>query len=126
MQAYSSSEQPIVQFRVRKLKAVHDYYSANGFPQPCTLPELSLLPAYFQEANYDGVNWSDQNAALEHLEKELELDCMFHNNGRTRKELSLKEFEDYMNFSGASINRISTKPKKSFLSHLLAKVGWSA
>jgi len=125
IQAYSLNEQPIVQFRFRKLKVVNDYYRANGFPQPCSFPELSLLPAYFQEAIYDGINWSDQNAGLDHLKTELELDCIFHNSGKTRKELSPKEFEDYINFSGAAINRISTKPKKSFLSRLLAKVGMS-
>lgn len=125
IQAYSSNEQPIVQFRFRKLKAINDYYIANGFPQPCSLPELTLLTAYFQEAIYDGINWSDQNAGLEHLEKELELDCIFHNSGKRRKELSPKEFEYYMNFSGAAINRTSTKPKKTLLSRLLAKVGLS-
>ena len=123
--AYSSNQQPIVQFRFRKLKAINDYYSANGFPKTCSLPELSLLPAYFQEAIYDGINWSDQNAGLEHLESELELDCIFHNRGKTRKELSSKEFEDYINFSGSAINRTSSKPNKTFLSRLLAKVGLS-
>jgi hypothetical protein len=126
IQAYSSNEQPIVQFRFRKLKALNDYYCINGFPQSCSLPELSLLPAYFQEAIYDGINWSDQNAGLEHLEKELELDCIFHNSGKTRKELSPKEFEDYISFSGAAINRTSSKPKRTLLSRLLAKVGLSA
>ncbi|RYE44534.1 MAG: hypothetical protein EOP48_22540 [Sphingobacteriales bacterium] len=123
MQAYNSNEQPIVQFRSRKLKAVNDYYNANGFPQPCSLPELSLFPAYFQEAIYDGINWIEQNAELQHLDKELELDCMFQNRGKTRKELSPKEFEDYIKFSGAAINRTSTKPKKTLLSRLWQKLG---
>lgn len=81
------------------------------------------MPAYFQEAIYDGINWSDQNARLQHLEKELELDSIFHNNGKTRKELSSKEFEEYMRFSASAINRTSAKPRKTLLSRLLAKVG---
>ncbi len=105
IEAYSSNRQPIVQFRFRKLKAMNDYYSAKGFPQPCSLPELSLLPAYFQEAIYDGINWSDKNAGLEQLEKELGLDCIFHNSGKTRKELSPEEFRDYIKFSNAAINQ---------------------
>lgn len=105
------------------LKAMHDYFISKGFPQTCSLPELSLLPAYFQEAIYDGINWSDQKSGLKHLEKELELDCIFHNSGKTRKELSAKEFEDYINFSDDAINRTSTKPKKTFFLRLLAKVG---
>ena len=125
VEAYSSNEQPIVQFKFQKLNALNYYYSVNGFPQPCSIPELSLLPAYFQEAIYDGINWSDQNARLEHLEKELELDCIFHNNGKTRKELSPKEFEEYINFSASAINRTSTKPRKTLLSRLLEKVGLS-
>lgn len=123
IQAYCLNEQPIVQFRFRKLKAMNDYYCANGFPQPCSLPELSLLPAYFQEAIYDGINWSDQNAGLQHLEKELELDCIFHNSGKRRRELSPKEFEEYMNFSGAAINHPGTKPKMTWLSRLWQKLG---
>ena len=105
IEANSSNQQPIVQFRFRKLKAMNDYYSAKGFPLPCSILELSLLPAYFQEAIYDGINWSDQNARLEQLENELELDCIFHNGGKTRKELSLKEFRDYIKFCDAAINQ---------------------
>jgi hypothetical protein len=125
IEAYSSNEQSVVQFRFRRLKAMNDYYTAKGFPQPHSLPALSLLPAYFQEAIYDGIDWHDQNARLEYLEKALELDCLFHNNGKTRKELSQKEFEEYINFSNAAINRTSTKPMKTLLSRLLAKVGLS-
>ena len=125
IEAYSSNDQPIVQFRFRKLKALDKYYSANAFPQPCSIPELSLLPAYFQEAIYDGINWPYQNADLEHLTTELELDCIFHNSGETRKELSAKEFEDYIDFSNAAINRTSLKAKTTFLSRLLAKLGLS-
>lgn len=124
IEAYRPNEQPIVQFRFRKLKAMDEYYSTNGFPQPHSLPELSLLPAYFQEAIYDGINWFDQHARLEQLTTELELDCIFHNNGKTRKELSAKEFEAYLIFSDAAINRHKTSmPKTAFLSRLLAKFG---
>ena len=122
IQAYSSNQQPIVQFRFRKLKAMSEYYNATGFPPPCSLPQLSLLPAFFQEAIYDGINWSDQKALLEHLDEALQLDCIFHNVGKMRKELSGKEFEDYVNFSGAAINGTSAKPKKNLLSRMLAKI----
>lgn len=125
IEAYSSNPQPIVQFRFRKLNAMKDYYTTNGYPKPCTISELSLFSAFFQEAIYDGINWSDQNAELEHLAIALELDCIFHNCGRTRKELSPKEFEDYMNFTAAAINRTSPKPKNTIFSWLLAKLGLS-
>ena len=104
IEVYSSNQQPIVQYRFRRLRAMNDYYLTKGFPQPCSLTELSLLPAYFQEAIYDGINWSDQNAGLEQLEKELELDSIFHNNGKTRKELLPKQFKDYIKFCDAAIN----------------------
>ena len=104
MELYRSNEQPIVQFRFRKLKAMNDYYLSKGFPKPCSLIELSLLPAYFQEAIYDGINWSKQDAGLEQLELELELDSIFDNSGKIRKELSSKEFRDYIKFSDAAIN----------------------
>jgi len=123
IQAYSLNEQPIVQFRFQRLKAMNDYCSANGFPHSCSLLKQSLLPAYFQEAIYDGINWSDQNAGLEHLEKDLELDCIFHNSGKTRKELSPKEFEDYISFSGAAINRTSTKPRRPSFHAYWQKLG---
>jgi len=125
IEAYSSNEQPIVQFRFQKLNAMKDYYVTNGYPKPCTMSALSLYPAYFQEAIYDGISWSSQNAKLEHLAIPLELDCMFHNCGRTRKELSPEEFEDYMGFSTAAINRTSPKPKHTTLSRWLAKLGLS-
>jgi hypothetical protein len=121
--AYGSNENPIVRFRVHKLKAMHEYYTMNGFPQSCSLQELSLLPAYFQEANYDGINWFDQNAPLKHLESELELDCIFHNNGKTRKQLTPKEFQDYINICDAAIDRTQSKRKRTFFSRFFAKIG---
>jgi hypothetical protein len=123
IEASRSNQQPVVQFRFKKLKDMNDYYCTNGFPQQCSLSELSLLPAYFQEAIYDGISWSDQDAGLQHLEKELELDCIFHNGGKTRKELSPEEFERYIIYSKTAINGASKRQKRTLLSGLLTKLG---
>lgn len=122
---YEKSQQPIVQFRAWKLKAMSKYYEANGFPDSCRLTELSLLPAYFQEAIYDGIDWWEQDTDTRHLTTELNLDCMFHNSGKTRKELSSAEFQAYVDFSHNAVHNVVSKPKSkpSLFSLLLAKIG---
>ena len=65
--------------------------------------ELSLVPGHFQEANYDNIHRGGQNEANGHLIQSFEFDCMFYKNGKTRSDLSLKEFEDYKIFSDRAI-----------------------
>ncbi len=101
---YGSNPQSLVQFRAQKLKSILDHFRTQGYPRKCTLYELSLLPAYFQEAIYDGIDWYKQDTDLQHLQQELELDCMFQNKGKRRSELSSIEFEEYVVFSNMAIS----------------------
>src|SRR5258706_13541961 len=104
IEAYSKDQQPIVQFRLYKLNAIKEHFKERGHPQRITLNHLSLLPAYFQEAIYDGIDWWKQNTSLQQLKIEFELDCMFQNEGKMREELSPREFEEYADFSSKAIN----------------------
>lgn len=111
IKAYSENEQPIVRFRYHKLKAMSGYFWANSYPPRCSLRELSLVLGYFQEAIYDGIDWYEQNTHLQHLETELELDCMFQNNGKMRHELSSEEFEEYIDYTSKAMNGRDPKLK---------------
>ena len=103
LSGYRSNAQSLVQLRAQKLKDILEHFRMDGYPKKCTLFQLSLLPAYFQEAIYDGIDWYKQDTDLQHLQIELELDCMFHNNGKMRKELSSTDFEQYVDFSNTAI-----------------------
>jgi len=46
-----------------------------------------------------------------YLETELELDCLFQNNGRMRHELSSAEFEEYIDYTSKAMNGSDPKYK---------------
>lgn len=100
---------------------MYEYYLGNGYPLECSISKMSLYPAYFQEAIYDGIDWYDKNEDLRHLTIELELDCMFHNKGKSRNELTDVEFENYIRFSKNALNKAEPK-KESFISRLISKL----
>ena len=108
---YQKNETPIVKYRRFKLEAIRDYYLIYGYPERLTMWNLSLLTAYFQEAIYDGIKWYEQHADLRHLQIELELDCMFQNNGKMRHELSYTEFEEYIDYTSKAMNGRDPKAK---------------
>ena len=103
MNAYNGNETGMAKYRYEKFNVINNYYLKNGFPKKCSEISFSLVPAIFQEAIYDGINWSTQNADLCHMEYYFELDCIFHNEGKRRIELSEKEFEEYVDFIDNSI-----------------------
>jgi hypothetical protein len=125
IEVYSSSEERIVKFRCHSSKAILYHFITNGYPPKCALFHLSLLPAYYQEAIYDGIAWSNKDESLRHLEIDLELDCMFQNAGKMRQELSADEFEVYVDFSNKAING-AWRVKSSWVSRLLEKMGLSS
>lgn len=90
-------------FRHSKLALIHSYYKEFGFPKIQTELSLSVIPGIFQEANYDGISWTKRNENLRHLKLILQLDCMFHNFGKTREKLTDQEFAKYIEFSFRAI-----------------------
>jgi len=89
---------PIGNVRLRQLLVMEDCLNAIGFPtQAEHKARVSLTPYIFQEANYDGVSWTEQRADLGHLSAYFDLDFMVQNQGRERGEATEQEFKRYVN-----------------------------
>jgi hypothetical protein len=92
--------------RVRQLLIMEDCLNAIGFPKNSDHnAKTSLVPYIFQEANYDGISWTEKDADLSHLSAYFELDFMVQNEGKERKEATAEEFERYCNQSLEFIDR---------------------
>jgi hypothetical protein len=88
---------PIGNVRLRQLLLMEDCLNAIGFPtEPDHKASVSLVPYIFQEANYDDISWTDQQAELGHLSSYFELDFMVQNQGRERSEVTAEEFKRYV------------------------------
>jgi len=105
LQAYSGNSTAFVSYRQKILQMIYNYFLQNGFPSARTEEKMSLFPAHFQEAIYDGIDWEKQNADLAHMELSFEIDCIFQNEGKKRKELTKEEFKKYMIYSNAIIDK---------------------
>src|SRR5215471_19016401 len=88
---------PIGNVRVRQLLLMEDCLNSIGFPTEADhRARVSLVPYIFQEANYDGLSWTDQQADLGHLSTLFELDFMVQNQGRARSETGDEAFQKYV------------------------------
>lgn len=91
---------PIGNVRLRQLLLMEDCLNAIGFPAETDhKARVSLVPYIFQEANYDDLSWTDQQADLDHLTVYFDLDFMVQSQGKERKEATSQEFENYVNQS---------------------------
>lgn len=91
---------PIGNVRLRQLLLMEDCLNAIGFPaETANKARVSLVPYIFQEANYDGLSWTDQQDDLGHLSVYFDLDFMVQNQGKERREATSQEYEHYVNQS---------------------------
>jgi hypothetical protein len=72
--------------------------------------ELSLVPLVFQEANYDGIDWTDRAAPLEKLSGIFAVDLAVQSGGRERHELTDDEYREYVKASFAAIEARRKRP----------------
>lgn len=105
IEGYSKSES-IGRWRLHILTEMMTHFQEHRYPAQLTVHQLSLIPSVFQEANYSDIWWGGQHEDLGHLESILQIDCMFHNNGKTRKELSEQQFSNYVDFSFDAIDAL--------------------
>ena len=103
IKGYSGTEH-IGRTRYSILSQIKTVYLNDGYPSKHSIYDLSLIPFVFQECNYDDIWWGGQNEDLRHLSTILELDFMFHNEGKKRNEVSLAELGDYVDFSLKAID----------------------
>jgi hypothetical protein len=97
---------PIGNVRLRQLLLMEDCLNAIGFPTHSDhKARVSLVPYVFQEANYDDISWTSQNADLAHLASYFDLDFMVQNQGRERREVSEQEFMRYVEEAFKIIDR---------------------
>ena len=91
---------PIGNVRLRQLLLMEDCLNAIGFPAETEhKARVSLVPYIFQEANYDDISWTDQQADLDHLSVYFDLDFMVQSQGKERREATSQEYERYVNES---------------------------
>ena len=109
LKAYNGNNTSVVSHRRNTLQEIYDYFLENGFPKALTKERLSLIPCHFQEAIYDGINWTEQNADLGHLEIDFQVDCIFQNEGKTRNELSSEEFKRYVEYSWLIVRKLTSQ-----------------
>jgi hypothetical protein len=88
---------PVGNARLRQLLLMEDCLNSIGFPTHAEhKARASLVPYIFQEANYDGLSWTDQQADLAHLSDFFALDFMVQNQGRERNEARPDEYARYV------------------------------
>jgi hypothetical protein len=89
---------PIGNIRLRQFLIMEDCLNAIGFPtEDEHKARVSLAPYIFQEANYDGISWTDQqNADLAGMSIYFDLDFIVQNQGRQRNEVTAEEFAKYV------------------------------
>lgn len=98
MKVFNSDIVGVGKYRSEKYKEISEFYLRNGFPKKCSQISMSLIPSIINEAIYDSVEWSTQSADLGHMEYDFEIDCIFHNEGKRRHELTTEGFKQYLNF----------------------------
>jgi hypothetical protein len=92
--------------RVRQLLLMEDCLNSIGFPAEAEhKTKASLVPYIFQEANYDSISWTEQQADLDHLRAFFELDFMVQNQGHERSEAGTEEFDQYVETSFQAIDQ---------------------
>jgi hypothetical protein len=97
---------PIGNVRLRQLLLMEDCLNSIGFPTHAEhKARVSLVPYVFQEANYDGISWTEQQEELGSLAAYLELDFMVQNQGRERREATPEEFKHYVDQSFKFIDK---------------------
>jgi hypothetical protein len=104
-----SNSEGIVGLHLSILQEMQSYFKNNSYSNDLTIHNLLLIPSLFQEANYDDIWWGGQYEALGHLNKILQIDCMFHNSGKLREMLTVKEFAKYVDFSFQAIEIIKKR-----------------
>ena len=101
----NSDQDRISAVRRNGLVRVRDALRNDGFPVDTESKwALSLIPLVFQEANHDGIDWTERNSPLEHLEDLITIDVLVQCCGRTRAELSEDEYLHYVDSSLKAID----------------------
>ena len=95
----------VVAVRRSVLLNLRDALERTGFPSDRDQRlGLSLVPFWFQEANYDDIDWTDRAAPLRHLSGILAIDVAVQSDGCERHELTDAEYSEYVHVSLAAID----------------------
>ena len=62
------------------------------------------MPFFFQEANYDGIRWTDPSAELGVMGADLNLDYAIWSHGASRRGATKAAFVSYVEHSFAAID----------------------
>ena len=95
----------VVAVRRSALLNLRDALERTGFPSDRDQRlALSLVPFWFQEANYDDIDWTDRAAPPGHLSGILTIDLAVQSGGCERHELTDAEYNEYVDMSFAAID----------------------
>lgn len=102
--AKASHGNRVAEARRALLQRIRTALLETGFPHtPEQRQTLSLVPLIFQEANYDGIGWTEHRAPLKHLEPLFAIDVAVQTGGCLLQELDSIAHRDYVLASFATI-----------------------
>ena len=92
-----SSDDPIARLRWVAVRDLGDALKSGDYPtREHDQLDLSLIPAVFQEANWDGIDWGSRDTMGHHqLRDILEIDFLTQMAGQRREEASDSDIETY-------------------------------
>jgi hypothetical protein len=95
----------VARARREMLARIRAQLTAHGFPAQDDTCDFSLVPLFFQEANYDGIAWTDQHADLDHLSTPFDIDFCVANGGLKRQQADDATFRAYVARSMKCVDR---------------------
>ena len=91
-----SGDDPMAMIRRAALLHLRELIGKNGFHlSENQKREGCLMPALFQELNYDDCDWSDRTADLGPLQEMVEIDVLAWSGGLRRCDLTDSQYKKY-------------------------------
>ena len=105
MSSWTEAEDRVATLRRDFLNNLRDELRKSGFPrEPSQRRDLSLVPFFFQEANYDEIDWTSRDSPLGGLAGIFAIDVAVQTGGRRRQELTQDDYNVYVEIGFSAID----------------------
>ena len=103
--SWTEAEDRVATLRRDFLNNLRDELRESGFPRKLShRRELSLVPFFFQEANYDEIDWTSRDSPLGDLARIFAIDVAVQTGGRRRQELTQDDYSEYVEIGFSAID----------------------
>ncbi len=107
---WTQADNRVATLRQDFLAYLRDALGESGFPRKLSQRlELSLVPFFFQEANYDDIDWTSRDSPLGDLAGIFAIDVAVQTGGRRRHELTQDEYKEYVDVGFCAIESRTRK-----------------